>query len=82
MIRPAIILGAVALFVATTAAPAAQFGAAHDYSHFTSSSMQGNGSAISMHGPGHPPFCRRVCVKTESHGPASAPQCIAWQTIC
>jgi hypothetical protein len=78
MIRPAIILGAVALLVATTAAPAAQFGAAHDFSRFTSPSVQGSGPAVSMHGP----FCRRVCVKTESHGPAAAPQCIAWQTIC
>jgi hypothetical protein len=26
--------------------------------------------------------CRRACVKTRNLGPATAPQCIEWRTLC
>ena len=37
-----------------------------------------------IYAPGHRPniACRRVCAQTRSLGPATAPQCIRWQTVC
>jgi hypothetical protein len=35
--------------------------------------------------PNHPRpaiACRRVCIQTRNLGPATAPQCIRWQTVC
>jgi hypothetical protein len=73
MIRRTTILSAVALLAAMTSAPAAQLGAAHDYARFAISSWPGT-QAVSR--------CHRICVRTESHGPTAAPQCIKWEMIC
>jgi hypothetical protein len=73
MTRSSILLAAAALLVAATSAPAAQFGTSHDYSRFPASSWQGT-QAVSK--------CHRVCVKTVSHGPAAAPECVKWEMIC
>jgi hypothetical protein len=38
-----------------------------------------------IYAPGHARpavACRRVCAQTRSLGPATAPQCIRWQTVC
>jgi len=37
-----------------------------------------------IYAPGRRPAvaCRRVCAQTRSLGPATAPQCIRWQTVC
>jgi hypothetical protein len=38
-----------------------------------------------IYAPGHRQpniACRRVCAQTRSLGPATAPQCIRWQTVC
>lgn len=73
MTRCTTLLAAAAFLAAATSAPAAQLGAAHDYSRFATSSWQGT-QAVSK--------CHRVCVKTESHGPAAAPECVKWEMIC
>jgi hypothetical protein len=73
MTRSSILLAAAALLMAATSAPAAQFGAGHNYSAFAGSSWQKTQDVSK---------CHRVCVKTESHGPASAPSCIQWAMIC
>jgi hypothetical protein len=73
MIRLASALTAVVLSMAATAAPAAQFGRIHDHPAVTSSSYPGGV---------HVSTCHSVCVKTVSHGMASAAQCIEWKTVC
>jgi hypothetical protein len=38
-----------------------------------------------IYAPNHPHpaiACRRVCTQTRNLGPATAPQCIRWQTVC
>ncbi|HEY7302057.1 MAG TPA: hypothetical protein VH684_29545 [Xanthobacteraceae bacterium] len=38
-----------------------------------------------IYAPSHPHpaiACRRVCTQTRNLGPATAPQCIRWRTIC
>ena len=38
-----------------------------------------------IYSPNHPRpaiACRRACAQTRSLGPATAPQCIRWQTVC
>jgi hypothetical protein len=38
-----------------------------------------------IYAPGHRQpniACRRVCAQTRSLGPATAPPCIRWQTVC
>jgi hypothetical protein len=72
MTRYTALLAAAAFLAAATSAPAAQLGIVHDYSH-VASSLQGT-QAVSK--------CHRVCVKTISHGPAAAPECVKWEMIC
>jgi hypothetical protein len=71
--RSSILLGAAALLVAVTPAPAAQFGLGHDYARLAGSSWLVTRAASK---------CHRVCVQTVSHGPAAAPQCVRWEYIC
>jgi hypothetical protein len=73
MIRLASALGAALLSMAATAAPAAHFGTTHNYTVF--GKTYGPGSTVAS-------TCHSVCVKTVSHGMASAPQCIEWKTVC
>ena len=81
MTRSTIVLNAVALLVAATAATEALAG---DFSRFAAPPMQGIGRAETMRAINSPNIsrCQRVCVKTESHGNTAAPQCIEWKTVC